>query len=132
MNAQTEKNQAANTLSKPQLILSGQPILYNPVEIKKRQAGMCTMRKRFHTAFGKVFRTALIRERDRMGLTQEQMAELLCMSNYGYTKLEHGKSGCGGTTLFLFLIRCCPDIEQFISDLKKAYVEAWEDDYAKL
>ena len=48
-------------------------------------------------------RVLAIRERERMGLTQRQMAERLMMSESSYSDIETGKAMCGTLTVVLLL-----------------------------
>ena len=48
-------------------------------------------------------RVLAIRERERMGLTQRQMAERLMMSESSYSDIETGKAMCGTLTSVLLL-----------------------------
>ena len=48
-------------------------------------------------------RVLAIRERERMGLTQRQMAERLMMSESSYSDIETGKAMCGTLTAVLLL-----------------------------
>ena len=48
-------------------------------------------------------RVLAIRERERLGLTQRQMAERLMMSESSYSDIETGKAMCGTLTAVLLL-----------------------------
>lgn len=42
------------------------------------------------------------------------------MDPRSYVDLDHGKSGCSGFTLALFLIYVCDDPMSFLQDLRRA------------
>lgn len=48
-------------------------------------------------------RVLAIRERERMGLTQREMAERLMMSESSYSDIETGRAMCGTLTAVLLL-----------------------------
>ena len=58
------------------------------------------------------------------GLTHARMADILCMDTRSYAGIEHGESSCGGLTLALFLIYCCPDPLAFLAELKAVFEDA--------
>lgn len=74
------------------------------------------MRSRYETILKKHFRIAIIQYRQNAHLTQEQMAQRLCMSLRCYCNLEAGRSCCSGATLAMFL-RICDDPIAFIREM---------------
>ena len=76
-----------------------------------------TVRKIYHDALKKVFCEKLLEIRSAESLTQTKMANALLMDERSYVDLEHGKTGCSGVTLALFLIYICKDVPKFLADL---------------
>lgn len=64
------------------------------------------MRKQFLAAFKAYFRAELLKTRNALGLTQEEMAHRLHVSTRAYTALEGGRSCCGLVTFLIYLCRC--------------------------
>lgn len=85
------------------------------------------MRNCIYSEFKNYFRSVLLETRATLGITQEQMAARLLMSPRNYAGLESGKSCCGTVTFLLFLFRCCPDRNAFLSRLS-ALLEQIEDE----
>ncbi|HIT34457.1 MAG TPA: helix-turn-helix transcriptional regulator [Candidatus Faecousia intestinigallinarum] len=77
------------------------------------------MRQQYHDTLKKHFRRDLLNTRSDLGLTRDRMAELLSMDSSSLADLESGKYTCSAVTLLLYLFRCCPDSEAFLSDLQK-------------
>lgn len=63
-----------------------------------------------------------------LGLTQEQIAELLEIDTRSYAYLQAGVYMCSATTLLLFLTRVCPDPEKFLQEAKKKFEETRNSD----
>lgn len=66
------------------------------------------------------FRDLALRERERLGLTQKQMAETLEMSERSYSDIESGASSCGTLTIVLLLISI-PDSEDFLQIIRQEF-----------
>lgn len=79
------------------------------------------MRKHYETIFKHFFCTYLFRTRCDQNITQEEMAEQLAMSTRSYVDLDHGKTGCSGLTLALFLVYVCRSPTAFLEDLRNAF-----------
>ena len=79
------------------------------------------MREEYHNKLKIYFRNKLLLARGKLNLTQEQMSERLEISLRNYSELERGKNSCNALTLALFLIYCCPDVKQFLNELKELY-----------
>lgn len=62
------------------------------------------LRQRYRHLIQRLLSIRLRQYRGESGLTQEQMAELLCMAPRSYSDLEHGIYSCSGLTVILFLI----------------------------
>ena len=77
------------------------------------------MKKRYQSVMKQQFRDSLLRNRERLDLTQAKMAKKLLLEDRTYAALESGESCCGALTLALFLIYCCDDPETFLDDLRK-------------
>lgn len=84
------------------------------------------MRKTYHKILKNCFHNRLLRTRVALELTQSQMAEKLAMDDRSYINLDHGKTCCSALTLVLFLIYCCRDPMDFLSEVKNA-IEAEND-----
>ena len=78
------------------------------------------MRKRNAQIFKQFFYKQLIHTRYENRMTQTQMAWKLGMDPRSYVNLDHGKSGCSGLTLALFLIYVCDDPKTFLENLRIA------------
>ena len=66
------------------------------------------------------FRDLALRERERLGLTQKQMAETLEMSERSYSDIESGVSACGALTIVLLLISI-PDPKEFLQIIRQEF-----------
>lgn len=62
-----------------------------------------TMRQELRKIFGKELRYLAIETRERLGITQKEMGERLCMSESSYSDIETGKNRCGMPTVMLLL-----------------------------
>lgn len=80
-----------------------------------------SMRKQYTQIFKEFFHSKLIRSRDDLGISQEEMAERLEMAGRSYIDLDHGKSGCSAITLVLYLIYICDEPQAFLDELKEAF-----------
>ena len=72
-------------------------------------------------------RVLAIRERERLGLTQRQMAERLMMSESSYSDIETGKAMCGTLTAVLLLAALeapHPYLEGLTGLLRESYEKA--------
>lgn len=61
----------------------------------------------------------LISKRAELGLSQEEMAERLCISLRSYSNLEHGKSFCSALSLINFINNCDVDKDKLFSVFDK-------------
>ncbi len=84
------------------------------------------MRKHCTNILKEQLHTHLIRNRDDMGITQEEMAHKLMMACRTYVDLDHGKSCCSALTFALYLIYICPDPGAFLNELRGALEEGLE------
>lgn len=78
------------------------------------------MRKRYIKVLNVFFYEQVLRSRVELGLTQEEMAHRLAMANRNYVDLDHGKLGCGGLTLAMYLVYVCADPQTFLMKLRRA------------
>lgn len=78
------------------------------------------MRDQYSIALKQQFWCQLVWERQRLNLTQAQMARILAMNERSYIELDHGHSCCGALTLVRFLLYCCEDTQAFLEDVKAA------------
>ncbi len=62
-------------------------------------------------------RELVLRERERLGYTQKQMAEMLAMSERSYADIEIGVSKCGTLTVMLLLMSL-PDTTDFLQKMR--------------
>ena len=60
----------------------------------------------------------IIRNAKKQDLTDEQAAKLLGISLRFYYYIKAGKNNCSSSTLLQYLVRICPDIDDFISKVK--------------
>ena len=75
------------------------------------------MKKLYLERIKKYCRETLLKTRDEMNITQEEMAHLLRMSTRAYVSLESGKSCCSLCTLIIFLKHCHIDSVSFVHGL---------------
>ncbi len=85
------------------------------------------MRKYYTAILKKLLHTHLLRNRDALGISQEEMAHRLMMASRTYVDLDHGKSCCNALTLALYLIYICPDPAAFLRELRSALEEGQDD-----
>lgn len=81
------------------------------------------MRNSYKSALKKCFYNHIVRARASLGWTQAKMAETLEMDPRSYIQLDHGKTSCSATTLALFLVYVCKDVNTFVEDLHDAFEE---------
>lgn len=79
------------------------------------------MRNSYKSALKQCFYSNLIKTRYSLGLTQAKMAEILAMDDRSYIQLDHGKTSCSATTLALFLVYVCNDVNGFVGELRDAF-----------
>lgn len=60
-----------------------------------------------------------LRTRKALGLTQEEISELLGINPRSYTELEHGRNLCSARTLLPYLLRCRTDLDMFLEEAGK-------------
>lgn len=68
-----------------------------------------------------------VKTRANLGLTLEEMAEILHMDPRSYIDLDHGKNLCGTITFVFYLINLCNNPEQLIKDIANLFDEAEKD-----
>ena len=76
------------------------------------------MRENYSKAFKSFFNQNLISTRKALGLTQEDMADILAMAARTYVDLDHGKTSCSGLTLALYLAKVCEDPMKFLEEFR--------------
>ena len=80
------------------------------------------MRKYYWYALKKVTHDSILHTRTTvLKISQEQMAAKLHMSVRSYSYLESGTSCCSALTLVLYLLYYCPDVSEFLAELKAAF-----------
>ncbi len=79
------------------------------------------MRKIYSIILRKCFSRYVIHTRDRLRITQEEMSELLRISNRSYIDLEHEKATPSGLSFALYLAYLCEDPNQFAEELRIAF-----------
>lgn len=79
------------------------------------------MRKTYKTVLKTVFQPRLCRDRQLLGLTQEQMARRLSMSVRTYSDLERGNACCSAVSLLLYVFDICDDPAQFLRELRTEF-----------
>lgn len=78
------------------------------------------MRKEIRKIFGAELRYLAIETRERLGITQNEMGERVCMSESSYSDIERGKNRCSMLTAVL-LLEMQSDFEGFVRKcVKKA------------
>lgn len=78
------------------------------------------MRKQFTNKLRAHFQEHILLDRDRLGISQEEMASRLAMCPRSYSNLEHGKSCCGGVTLLAYMLFICKDTDSFLEEIRHA------------
>lgn len=79
------------------------------------------MRKRYRQILKTFFRDKVFSTRDDMGISQEDIANILAMAPRTFIDLEHGKTGCSALTLALFMIYICKNPVAFLEELRNAF-----------
>lgn len=79
------------------------------------------MRNRYRQILKTFFRDKVLRTRDDLGMSQEDMAHILTMAPRTFIDLEHGKTGCSALTLALFMIYICKNPAAFLEELRNAF-----------
>ena len=79
------------------------------------------MREFSKRIFARFFYRHLVKTRNDLALTQEQMAQILDMAPRSFVELDHGKATCSGLTLALYLTYCCEDPNEFLDGFRIAY-----------
>ena len=87
------------------------------------------MRNDMNAILKEEFRCLAIRTRDRMGLTQNKMAEGLAMNEASYSVIETGVYKCGTLTAILLLMMQ-EDPREFLNKISNRFKEL-EEDYEK-
>ena len=87
------------------------------------------MRDNMNAILKDEFRFLAIRTRDRMGLTQNKMAEELTMNEASYSVIETGVYKCGTLTAVLLLM-LQDDPREFLDRIKEKF-KALEKSYEK-
>lgn len=89
------------------------------------------LRQCYKLLIQRLFSSHLRQYRGQRGLTQEQMAELLCMAPRSYADLESGAYCCSGLTIILFLLLLeDEDILHLLHNARKQLREAAQHDAA--
>ena len=79
------------------------------------------MREFSKRIFSRFFYQHLVKTRNDLAMTQEQMAQILDIAPRSCVELDHGKSTCSGLTLALYLTYCCDDPSEFLNGFREAY-----------
>ena len=83
---------------------------------------MSTMRDLYKQALKVCFHRELFHTRmEVLDVTQEEMAQRLCLSCRSYVDLDHGQAACSAVTLALFLVYICNDPDVFLERLWHAF-----------
>lgn len=78
---------------------------------------MIAVRAFYADIFKAFIHQELYRRRKDLQLSQEEMAAKLNLALRTYADIEHGKNGCNGVTLALFLIYICENPIRFLEEL---------------
>ena len=81
------------------------------------------MREFSKKIFSRFFYHHLVKTRNELAMTQEQMAQILDMAPRSFIELDHGNATCSGLTLALYLTYCCEDPNEFLNGFRNAYEE---------
>lgn len=80
--------------------------------------GAMTMKTENQNIFKEFLRKEIIRNAKEQNLTDEQVTEMLDISVRTYYYIKSGKNNCSSTTLFMYLIRICHDMNNFFNRAK--------------
>lgn len=83
------------------------------------------MRGEFEDILKEEMRVLAIKTRDRLDITQAQMAEIMEMNDKSYSDIERGKYKCGELTIVL-LLALQDDPKEFLEELLAKFEEARE------
>lgn len=73
------------------------------------------MRQEFEKILGEELRYLAIETRDRLGLTQKEMGELLQMGESSYSELERGATICASALTAMLLFKMQDDPRMFLN-----------------
>lgn len=79
------------------------------------------MRNLYKKVLKRCFSRFVIRRRDALQLTQEQMAEILNISGRSYADLEREKTAPSGLSLAIYLAYLCEDPGKLAQELRIAF-----------
>ena len=88
-----------------------------------------TFRARFQEELKRYMRVFLIKLRNDMHISKENMAELLHMDVRSYSYIEDGTYLCGLIT-FIALLKICPNKMRLLSDIAEIFEKVYEEDVA--
>ena len=80
--------------------------------------GDITMKSENESIIKDFLHNEIIKNAKEQNLTDEKVAELLGISVRSYYYIKSGKHNCSSATLLLYLIRICPDIDDFITKVR--------------
>lgn len=76
------------------------------------------MRNLYNKQLKKICHEHIVTAKIENDLTQAQMAEYLHMDIRSYADIDSGKSACSLLTFVLYLLYLCPDIDEFIDEIR--------------
>ena len=76
------------------------------------------MRKQLPKAMKQYIRQEMLKVRETLHMSQEEMARKLQITTREYTNIEGGKYGCDITVLLLFLVQYCTDLPSFLEGMR--------------
>lgn len=79
------------------------------------------MRKQYEDILKQFFHEHQTKTRADLRLTQAQMAGRLKMEPRSYSDLDRGINSCSALTLVCYLVYCCEDPIQFLSELHQVF-----------
>ncbi len=83
------------------------------------------MRQELERILGEELRYLAIRTRERLGLTQHEMAERLEMRESSYSDIETGRTACGALTEAL-LLNMQDDPKEFLSLVMARFADIYD------
>lgn len=81
------------------------------------------MRQQFEKILGEEIRYLAIETRDRLGITQRKMGELLQMGESAYSDLETGETVCAAALTEALLLKMQEDPTVFLKRISKRFEE---------
>jgi len=77
------------------------------------------MKQKYQEKLKVFLRTQIIKTVNERNLTIDKAANILDIDPRSFSYLKSGKTMCSTATLIIYLVKLCPDTEQFLTEAKK-------------